>query len=72
MYKEFSRLVGQSLTGEEGERLIVLYGKYRDKAEKLKETLLAEYDWETVEMWQFGAIVGSHIGPTPFGAVFLD
>ncbi len=72
LYKEFNRLVGQSLTGEKGNRLIILYGKYRDKAEKLKETLISEYEWETVEMWQFGAIVGAHIGPTPFGAVFLD
>jgi DegV family protein with EDD domain len=71
LYRDLSRLTGEALSGSEGEKLVILYGKYRDKAQKLKAKLTAEYNWETVRMRRFGAIVGSHIGPTPFGAVIL-
>ncbi|MFO7820184.1 MAG: DegV family protein [Halanaerobacter sp.] len=49
--------------------LIILYGNNKDKANILKEKLIAEYEWNQVQMQRFGAVVGVHVGPTPFGMV---
>lgn len=50
-------------------KLIILYGRKEEQAEILKDKLTTEYNWDSVEMHQFGAVVGAHVGPTPFGMV---
>jgi DegV family protein with EDD domain len=69
LYKEFKKLAKQELTNNKGHKLVVLYGKYLDNANQLKEMLTEEFDWEEVNMIQFGSVVGAHIGPTPFGMI---
>ncbi|WP_027339169.1 DegV family protein [Halonatronum saccharophilum] len=70
LYKIFKDLVAKELDGQKGKKLVILYGKYLDKANELKRILVEEFEWEEVEMVQFGSVVGAHIGPTPFGMVF--
>ncbi|MCK8818149.1 DegV family protein [Natroniella sulfidigena] len=72
LYNEFNKLVTEKLEGQQGSKLIVLHGKYRDKADQLKENLIEQFEWaEEVEMMQFGPVIAAHVGPTPFGIVFL-
>ncbi len=69
LYRTFKRLAKEELDGQKGKKLVVLYGKYLDKANKLKEILIDEFEWEEIEMIQFGSVVATHVGPTPFGMI---
>ncbi len=70
LYRTIEELVERDLNGKQGYKVIILYGKYLDKANKLKEVITNKFDWEEVEMMRFGSVVGAHIGPTPFGVIF--
>ncbi|GAB6098527.1 DegV family protein [Halanaerocella petrolearia] len=70
LYNSFKQVIEQELSNKEGRKLVVLYGKYQDKADKLKQILIKEFSWQEVEMAQFGSVIGSHVGPTPFGVAF--
>jgi len=69
LYKEFMRLAKEELEGNTGNKLVIIYGKYLDKANQLKEMLTQEFEWEEIDMIQFGSVVGAHVGPTPFGMI---
>ncbi|MBM7556433.1 DegV family protein [Halanaerobacter jeridensis] len=68
LYNEFLNLASE-LRVDGTNNLIILHGLYPDKAYTLKEKLTTEYDWETIEVQEFGSVVGAHVGPTPFGMV---
>jgi DegV family protein with EDD domain len=69
LYKEFIGLAEKELEGNTGHKLVIIYGKYLDKANQLKEILTQNFEWEEIDMLQFGSVVGAHVGPTPFGMI---
>jgi len=69
LYKEFMGLAEKELEGNTGHKLVIIYGKYLDKANQLKEILTQNFEWEEIDMLQFGSVVGAHVGPTPFGMI---
>ncbi len=71
LFKTFKELVENNLENGQGQRLVVLYGKYEAQANKLKDLMTEEFEWGEVEMIQLGPVVGAHVGPTPFGVVIL-
>ncbi|WP_408954349.1 DegV family protein [Natroniella sp. ANB-PHB2] len=71
LYNELKKLVADKLEGQQGSKLILLHGKNKDKAEQLKESLVEQFEWAEVDMMQFGPVIATHVGPTPFGIVFL-
>ena len=66
--KSFLKLAAE-LRNSGTNNLIILHGRYKDKADILQEKLIAEYDWDRVQVQKFGSVVGAHIGPTPFGMI---
>ena len=68
LYKSFLKLAAE-LRNSGTNNLIILHGRYKDKADILQEKLIAEYDWDRVQVQKFGSVVGAHIGPTPFGMI---
>ncbi|TDX52190.1 DegV family protein [Orenia marismortui] len=69
LYKTLTKLVRKELGDNEGHKLVILYGKYLDNANKLRDILTDEFEWEEVSMLQLGSIVSAHVGPTPYGMV---
>ena len=68
LYNLFLKLAEETRTSGTN-NLIILHGRYEEQAEILKEKLKANYKWNTIEVEKFGSVVGSHIGPTPFGMI---
>ena len=68
LYNSFLNLASE-IRSEGTNNLIILQGLYPEKAHTLKEKLTTQYDWETIEVQEFGSVVGAHVGPTPFGMV---
>ncbi len=71
VFKTLKNLVTNELRDSQGQRLVILHGKYKEKANQLKKLMKDEFEWEQVEMMELGPVVGAHIGPTPFGIVTL-
>ncbi len=71
LFRTLKKLVAKDLKNKPGQRLVILHGKYEDKANKLKELMEEEFEWDEVEMLQLGPVVGAHVGPTPFGVITL-
>ncbi|WP_018249799.1 DegV family protein [Orenia marismortui] len=69
LYKTLTKLVRKELDDNKGHKLVILYGKYLDNANKLRDILTDEFEWEEVSMLQLGSIVSAHVGPTPYGMV---
>ena len=68
LYNSFLNIASEKRS-EGSNNLIILYGNNKNKANNLKDKLVAEYKWDQVQMQRFGAVVGAHVGPTPFGMV---
>ena len=68
LYNSFLKLAAE-LRSSGTNNLIILHGRYKDKADILQEKLMAEYNWDRVQVQKFGSVVGAHIGPTPFGMI---
>ena len=72
LYKDLDRLVAKQLEAKGGESLVILHGTEREKADKLKEVLTANYSWSEVKIRSFGPVIASHVGYNPFGAVVVN
>lgn len=71
LFKTLKKLVANDLKNGQGQRLVILHGKYKEQANKLKDLMKEEFKWDKVEMIQLGPVVGAHVGPTPFGVITL-
>lgn len=69
LYSKFKQVTDDTLNNKTGSKLIILYAKYRAKADQLKEVLTDEFSWKEVKVAKLGPVISSHIGPTPFGAI---
>ncbi|AGB41154.1 EDD domain protein, DegV family [Halobacteroides halobius DSM 5150] len=68
LYRVFKEVIDGKLDNKKGQKLVILYSKYQDKAKQLEEILTNEFAWREVEVRKLGPVIGSHVGPTAFGA----
>ncbi|MGM0438015.1 MAG: DegV family protein [Bacillota bacterium] len=70
--KRIEDLVVERGTNLKKQNLAIVHADCKDKAKKMKDTIIEKTDCKTVIIGEIGAVIGAHTGPGTYGIMFVN